>query len=65
MAKLEETARKIDAEIDRIRSHKLRCWDGRSRSYHLQALYAYRQQLVALAREVGCEEWDPVPIKAA
>ena len=62
---LERAAREINTEIEQLQTGRVRTWYGRSRSYHLQALYAYRQQLVALAREVGCEEWEPVPIRAA
>jgi hypothetical protein len=65
LTKLERTAREIDAEIDRIRALRRQYWNGRSRSYHLQSLYAYRQQLVVLAREVGCSDWEPEPILAA
>lgn len=62
---LERAARDIETEFDRIRAHRLRHWNGRSRAYHLQSLYSRRQALVMLAREVGCGDWVAEPTTAA
>ena len=55
----------IDTEIERLQAGEVRVWYGRSRSYHLQLLYARRQRLMVLAREVGCGDWNTDPIRAA
>ncbi len=62
---LEDAAREIEAELDRIQAHRLRYWNGHSRAFHLQSLYARRQALVLLARRVGCEDWNVDRIQAA
>jgi hypothetical protein len=65
LAVFHRAAREIEAELDRIQAHRLRYWNGHSRAFHLQSLYARRQQLVVLAREAGCGDWEAEPTRAA
>lgn len=62
---IEEAAREIDSEIDQLKAGRIQVMYGRSRGYHLQSLYARREQLVRLARKAGCDDWDGIPVEAA
>ena len=62
---LKVAARDIDLEIERLKAGEIEVWYGRSRAYHFQTLYARRQQLVALARDAGCEGWAGEPTEAS
>lgn len=68
---LGRAAREIDAQIECLRAGHVqvrppRCREARySRQHYMQSLYARRQQLIAMAREAGCEGWEPDTVPAA
>lgn len=56
-AAIEQAARDIEAEIGQLKAGQIPVMYGHSRRYHLQFLYARREQLVKLARMAGCGDW--------